>query len=352
MYISAETLDDLLVKVYRRLLRLRGTSEINPTKGAATELNGVLLQIRNPRARLSRTEQKSTFFSCLGEFLWYLSGSDRLDFIEYYIPRYEKYSDDKVTIFGAYGPRLFNMRGINQVQNVVELLRRRADSRRAVIQLFRAEDLDSDLATRREDIPCTCTLQLTIRTHRLHMFATMRSNDAYLGLPHDVFAFTMLQEIIARSLNVEVGGYKHAIGSLHLYSSNTEEAQRYIDEGLQARIAMPSMPPGDPWPALKALIRAEQAIRSGRRPSMAKLDPYWADLVRLLRIYRYSRGNRLSNLKAIVSLKNEMQSEVYETYIQKRERQLAPAVQPVEDLLFDPAELDAGMESLSSESDG
>jgi thymidylate synthase len=184
------------------------------------------------------------------------------------------------------------------------------------------------------------------------MFATMRSNDAYLGLPHDVFAFTMLQEIIARSLNVEVGGYKHAIGSLHLYSSNTEEAQRYIDEGLQARIAMPSMPSGDPWPALNALIRAEQAIRSGRRPSTAKQDPYWADLVRLLRIYRYSRGNRLSNLKAIVSLKNEMQSEVYETYIQKRERQLAPAVQPAEDLLFDPAELDAGMESLSSESDG
>jgi thymidylate synthase len=37
------------------------------------------------------------------------------------------------------------------------------------------------------------------------MVTTMRSNDAYLGLPHDVFCFTMLQEIIARSLGREIG---------------------------------------------------------------------------------------------------------------------------------------------------
>ncbi|WP_260436147.1 hypothetical protein [Burkholderia sp. Bp9143] len=53
MYLTAETIDDLLRKVYGRLLRKRGLGEINPTKGPATEINGALLLLKNPRARLS-----------------------------------------------------------------------------------------------------------------------------------------------------------------------------------------------------------------------------------------------------------------------------------------------------------
>lgn len=37
----------------------------------------------------------------------------------------------------------------------------------------------------------------------------MRSNDAYLGFPHDVFFFTMIQELVARSLGIRVGDYHH-----------------------------------------------------------------------------------------------------------------------------------------------
>lgn len=339
MYISAETLDDLLVKVFRRLLRKNGSVETNPTKGAATELNGVLLQLRDPRARLSRTEQKGTIFSCLGELLWYLSGSDRLDFIRYYISRYDKSSDDGETIFGAYGPRLFAPGGVNQVQNVIQLLQGHPDSRRAVIQLFRAEDLAENLRNRREDLPCTCTLQFTVRKHRLHMLAMMRSNDAYMGLPHDIFAFTMLQEIIARSLKVEVGWYKHAVGSLHLYSVNTDQAQTYIDEGFQERISMPPMPPGDPWLSIEKLLAAEAAIRLGKRLPKAELEPYWADVVRLLQVFKYSKQPGRSSQEHLKSIKKEMNSSVYDNYIDKRERRLASATEQ-EPTLFDLAALD------------
>lgn len=340
MYISADTLDDLLVKVFRRLLRKSGSVEINPTKGAATELNGVLLQLRDPRARLSRTEQKGTIFSCLGELLWYLSGSDKLDFIRYYIARYDKSSDDGSTIFGAYGPRLFTPSGINQVENVIKLLRAHPESRRAVIQLFRAEDLAEDLRSRREDLPCTCTLQFTVRKHRLHMLAMMRSNDAYMGLPHDIFAFTMLQEIIARSLQVELGWYKHAVGSLHLYSANTEQAQSYIDEGFQERIPMPPMPLGDPWSSIKEVLAAESAIRSDKHLPKLELEPYWADIVRLLQVFKWSKPPAARGSKErIVIIKNQMSSSVYENYINRRERKLVP-MEERERTLFDLAELD------------
>jgi hypothetical protein len=83
-------------------------------------------------------------------------------------------------------------------------------------------------------------LQFLIRRNRLHTLTTMRSNDAYIGLPHDIFCFSMLQEVLARTLGVALGQYSHFVGSLHLYDENRDEAQQYLDEGVQATIAMPA----------------------------------------------------------------------------------------------------------------
>jgi hypothetical protein len=103
MHIEADTLDDLLRTVFQRLLRSKNRP--SPTKGANREEIGALLTIRKPRARFSLTERRATLFSCLGETLWYLSGSDRLDIIEYYIKGYRGFSKlplDATSAPGAY----------------------------------------------------------------------------------------------------------------------------------------------------------------------------------------------------------------------------------------------------------
>jgi thymidylate synthase len=98
MYISADTLDDLLREVF---IKIRNFGKrVEPTQGPNQELFGVLLELTQPVARLSRTESKGTVFSCLGETLWYLAGSNKLDFITHYLPDYGKYSDDGVTTWG------------------------------------------------------------------------------------------------------------------------------------------------------------------------------------------------------------------------------------------------------------
>jgi thymidylate synthase len=110
----ADTLDDLLLKVFPKILR--DGVRIKASKGWNRELSGVVLELRNPLARLSRTETKGTVFSCLGETLWYLARSNELSFIKYYISMYGKFAESDGTVHGAYGPRLFGMRaGINQV---------------------------------------------------------------------------------------------------------------------------------------------------------------------------------------------------------------------------------------------
>jgi len=85
-YFVASTVDDLLRLLFEAL-RTRGT-RTSPSRGEATELTGILVELTNPRARLSRTESRGRPFSCLGELCWYLTGSDELAFIQHYIPEY------------------------------------------------------------------------------------------------------------------------------------------------------------------------------------------------------------------------------------------------------------------------
>jgi len=315
LYIPAETLDDLLRKVFTKILK--SNNHVCSTRGNSTELlGGVLLKLSNPKARLSRTEVKGTLFSCLGELIWYLAKSNSLKFIRYYIPPYANESDDGKTIYGGYGPRIFKMRNkYNQFEAVIKLLKEKPTSRRAVIQLFDA----SDLSREHKDIPCTCTLQFMIRKNQLHMFTNMRSNDAFLGLPHDIFAFTMLQEIMSKTLSVGLGSYSHAVGSLHLYEKDREKAEQYLAEGWQpTKLAMPAMPNGNPSLSIGSLLDAELKIRNGTIIELSNYDLpcYWADLVRLLQIFKLS--NISNNKKSISKIEREMSTDIYLPYIQKR----------------------------------
>ena len=149
------------------------------------------------------------------------------------------------------------------------------------------------------------------------MITNMRSNDAYIGLPHDIFCFTMLQEIVARSLGYELGIYKHFVGSMHLYQIDQENARRYFEEGVQRTIEMPPMPEGDPWPSIQKLLDAEQRIRKGEAIDADRwgVDPYWADLIRLLQIFA-AKGEE----DRIEALKSAMAFRCYGPYINSRKR--------------------------------
>jgi thymidylate synthase len=154
MQATSDTLDGLLRNVLAELLKQEEV--VKAHRGDFREVFGACLHLKNPLARLSRSESKGKIYSALGEFLWYLSGDTGLDFIDYYIPRrFQDESDDQVSLRSGYGDRLSNWRGINQMGNVIDLLKRSRTSRRAVIQLFDA----SDIVQRYASIPCTCTLQ-------------------------------------------------------------------------------------------------------------------------------------------------------------------------------------------------
>lgn len=279
--VEADTLDDIMRQALQLLLTTGAQSNVAPTRGPNVESLGARLQLNNPRARLSRTESRRRAPTAIAELAWYLSGSDRAKDIGYWISQYNSEAESDGRVHGAYGPRLFGEGLDAQFSRTIECLRVHPGTRRAVMQIFDRRDTHGD---RKSDVPCTCTLQLLQRGEHLHMLASMRSNDAVLGLPHDVFAFTMLQEIAARELGIEPGVYIHQAASFHVYDAHRETVERFLAEGWQSTSAMLPMSPGSQTVAVGQFVAAESQVRSG--VSYAELDlpadSYWADLVRLL----------------------------------------------------------------------
>lgn len=316
MYLSGRILDDVMRRVIERVFE-SGT-HIDPTKGPARELTGILLELRNPRARLSLTETRGRPYSCLGELCWYLAKRKDAEFISYYIPAYNDYANGK-EIYGGYGPRLFEWKGINQVENIIRILQKKPCTRQAVIQLFDAKDI----ADPHNDVPCTCTLQFMVRDDKLQMLTNMRSNDVYWGLPHDIFSFTMLQEFVARRLSIEIGTYKHAVGSLHLYDKHIDTAREFLDEGWQStKTPMPPMPTDDPKSPIKLLLKAESEIRTTGAfdtKVLEGMDPYWRDLILLLQVFRYWKDRQRDQ---ILIIRRGISSKVYLPFINAKLDQL------------------------------
>jgi thymidylate synthase len=321
MNFKRKTLDDIMYDVFGALLKLPFKTESTRSKGsgAFSEILGASIELENPRARLSRTDTKGKTFSALGELLWYLAASDDLAFITYYVEEYKNDSFDSQTIYGAYGPRFFKSASKHdQIKNVITLLKQKPTSRRAVIQLFESRDIAPEVEENILSIPCTCLLHFLLRDDRLNLITYMRSNDAYKGLPHDIFTFTMIQEIIAKEVGAQLGFYKHVVGSLHLYECSKKNAEKYVKEGLQStKHPMPEMPDGNQFEMLKKLLEIEAQIRKNEKIDLSnnKLPIYWNDLVILLAIYSAFKRRNKEDIK---SLKKRLSSNIYEHYIDNK----------------------------------
>lgn len=194
---------------------------VSPRGMATAEVLGVHLCLTDPRRRLVDLPPARVINPAfaVAETLWILSGSDE-PWIFQYNRALTRYTDDG-RLQGAYGPRMRRWRGrVDQLDQVRRVLIRDPDSRQAVIQLF---DPDHDTRGHR-DVPCTLNYRFFLRGGRLHMHTTMRSQDLWLGFPYDIFAATVLHELLAGWLGVELGHYHHFVDSLHLYDKHTDAA--------------------------------------------------------------------------------------------------------------------------------
>ena len=163
-------------------------------------------------------ERKLSYSFMFGEAAWMLSGRNDVASVAKYVDGVKRFSDDGVTFFGAYGPKI-----ITQTSYIIDTLIKDNDSRQAVINIWRENPRSS------KDIPCTLSLQFLLREASnelwLHTIASMRSNDAWLGTPYDTFNFSAISFYIICWLNFhglecKLGELNIQAGSRHLYEND------------------------------------------------------------------------------------------------------------------------------------
>lgn len=168
----------------------------------------------------------------LSEAVWILGGRKDTRTLEPYNKRIIDFSDDGVSLYGAYG---FRMR--HQIQDVIDRLKLDKNDRRAVIAIWN----EQDLMAISKDPPCNDMVMFKIRQNQLHMTVINRSNDIHWGLyAVNLTTFGILQEYIAKQLGVSIGTQTHLSNSLHVYL--TKEAEEITYRMCQAKEDPPEIP--------------------------------------------------------------------------------------------------------------
>lgn len=254
-------------------------------------------------------DRKTNTAYLLGEFIWYLGGSNDPKGILPYSKFWANITNSGAeqgyaegTINSNYGTRLFglsdlpallksNTSPLNQWEETIKLLTKDKDTRQAIINIH----LPSDRHEGNKDVACTLSLQFFIRENRLHMVTNMRSNDIILGFTNDVFQFTMLQECMQVELKkvypeLDLGHYYHNAGSMHIYDRHFEMAEKIIRDQHAFDLTMIPMDRFD-GKIVEALQLVEWAWQSAgtpedfvfeEAPGWSELSAYWQLLVKAL----------------------------------------------------------------------
>ncbi len=188
--------------------------------GPTREILHAALTLRNPRERWATERRPALNIAfAIAELVWILSGRNDAKFLTYFNHSLSRFAGNDLHLHGAYGDRLRHKFGLDQLDRAYHTLKANPQSRQVVLQIWDARvDLPcADGQPSAADIPCNTQSILKVRGNRLEWLQIMRSNDAYLGLPHNLIQFTFLQEVIAGWLGLELGHYHHISDSLHLY---------------------------------------------------------------------------------------------------------------------------------------
>lgn len=201
-------------------------TKVKPRDKLTFELLQRTITVNMRQPVLTIPERKLSYQFMAAEAYWILSGDNKVSTIAPYNKHISKFSDDGEVFAGAYGPKI-----AAQLHYVTRTLIDDPDSRQAGLTIWERNPSPS------KDIPCTVTIFFTIRDGYLNCHVMMRSSDVWLGLPYDVFNFSMLGHLVctmlqgrhfAQSVNPIAGTLEPGIlyltmMSSHLYETDVEK---------------------------------------------------------------------------------------------------------------------------------
>jgi thymidylate synthase len=143
---------------------------------------------------------------------------------------------------------------IDQLNQVVESIKREPNSRRHLVTAWNPSDLNDMCLP-----PCHYSFQFYVDGYYLNCLFNMRSVDVFLGLPFDIASYALLTELVAQDTNLVPGEMTVMLGDTHIYLNHFDQVLEVLKR--------------DPRP-LPLLELDQEAGINNFHPSMARLAEY------------------------------------------------------------------------------
>lgn len=172
------------------------------------------------------TTKKLHLKSIIYELLWFLRGDTNVHYLqEHGVRIWNEWADENGDLGPVYGHQWrswpdYNGGTIDQIQNVLDLIRNHPDSRRMIVSAWNPAEVEQMALP-----PCHCLFQFYVADGKLSLQLYQRSADTFLGVPFNIASYALLLQMMAQVSGLEAGEFIHTTGDTHLYLNHLDQAR-------------------------------------------------------------------------------------------------------------------------------
>ncbi len=172
------------------------------------------------------TTKKLHLKSIIHELLWFLRGDTNIAYLKANgVSIWDEWADENGDLGPVYGQQWrswpdYKGGTIDQISNVVEMIRHNPDSRRMIVSAWNPAEIEQMALP-----PCHCLFQFYVADGRLSLQLYQRSADTFLGVPFNIASYALLLLMMAQVTGLKAGEFIHTTGDTHLYLNHLEQAR-------------------------------------------------------------------------------------------------------------------------------
>jgi len=172
------------------------------------------------------TTKKVHLRSIIHELLWFLKGETNIKYLkDNGVSIWDEWADENGELGPVYGYQwrswpARNGEKIDQIANLIDMIKRNPNSRRLMVTAWNPADVDQMALP-----PCHSLFQFYVADGKLSCQLYQRSADIFLGVPFNIASYALLTLMVAQVCNLKPGDFVHTFGDAHLYSNHIEQAK-------------------------------------------------------------------------------------------------------------------------------
>ena len=216
------------MRIYQNLLKeiLENGLEKSDRTGVGTKsIFGYQMRFNLNQGFPLLTTKKMHLKSIIYELLWFLNGDTNVKYLQDKGVRiWNEWADEKGDLGPIYGHQWRNWNGIDQISEVIKLLKNDPNSRRIIVSAWNVSDLPKMALS-----PCHALFQFYVAENKLSCQLYQRSCDVFLGVPFNIASYALLTMMIAQQVNLDLGDFVWTGGDTHLYKNHLSQAKLQLE---------------------------------------------------------------------------------------------------------------------------